>query len=290
MVFDGGDIGVESTGMEILLSDGEYYGRTFGTSLATPLIASMAAEIISAYPELNMESVKALLINNAIYNEASYLPHFKDNEVLLKKLIGFGKPDIASMLENSDDSITLIVEDYLRNKEFIAIPIFLPEYLTEAKNKLIFTVSLVYKVNPNYGNHLNYNSVHMSFNLMKNISVEELAYEASGKTYIKSDFSWSEDHFGIENLLLSNVQKKVYRLQPRDILNLNGELALALRCIAKPTSAMVDDEKQYPFSIVINIKEEVKNRTLFNLYTEMINQNELLAIADLEQDLEAVID
>lgn len=289
-VFEGGDLHVEESGMEVMTHEGEFYCRTAGTSLATPLIASMATEIISIYPELNMESVKALLINSSSYEKSKDLPLFENEDNLLKKLIGFGKPNRSELLEGKDNSISLIIEDYLQNEEIVSIPIFLPDYLLATRNKLIFTISLAYKFHPERGNHLNYIPVHMSFNLMKNLPVEELANGTADDTYIKNSFSWSEDHFGIENRLLSNVQKKEYRLQPKDIEQLNGELALAIRCLEKPFTSVYDRDIQHPFSVVINIKEEIRNETDFSLYNEMENINNLVAIGELDQELEADID
>ncbi len=44
----------------------DYYNRLSGTSLATPLAANIAAKVLFKYPILNMQSVKALLINSSI--------------------------------------------------------------------------------------------------------------------------------------------------------------------------------------------------------------------------------
>jgi len=103
--------------------------------------------------------------------------------------------------------------------------------------------------------------------------------------------SWSEDHFGKENCVFSNTQDKEYRLQPNDIKNLDGELALAIRCLSKDN---IDEElniflnkKSHPFSIVLTITEEIKNETGNNLYNEMLEINNLDIISNnlLEDDL-----
>ena len=66
-VFYGGDLFDSKAGLEILRSplvlEDKFYGRSCGTSLATPLITSFAAEILNEYPALRTQTVKALLIN-----------------------------------------------------------------------------------------------------------------------------------------------------------------------------------------------------------------------------------
>lgn len=81
LVFEGGDLFKYEAGMEVLRSplsqEEKYFGRTCGTSLATPLVTSYAAEILNNYPTLKTQTVKALLINAATYEKKSNLPHFK---------------------------------------------------------------------------------------------------------------------------------------------------------------------------------------------------------------------
>lgn len=48
---------IDGTGLKI--------EQNSGTSYATPLAANIAAKIVSKYPNLNMQSVKALMINSA---------------------------------------------------------------------------------------------------------------------------------------------------------------------------------------------------------------------------------
>lgn len=293
-VYDGGDLFKEDSGIEVLANEGDFYGRTSGTSLSAPILASMAAEIQNTYPNLHVQSIKALLINSASYYKPSQLPLFKDknNKRLLRKLIGFGVPKREHLIESDNNSVMLVVEDQIKLNEIISIPIYIPEYLKKSGNKLIFNISLAYKFFPDKGNHLGYLPLHMSFNLVKNISINDIATKKSIDTVAKKGFSWSEDHFGIDNIIFSNAQKQEYRLQPNDIKKLNGEIAIAVRCLSKKN---IDDnlktfleQREHPFSLVIRITEELKNNTSHNLYSEMLAINNLTAISSLsaEGDLE----
>ena len=289
LVFDGGDLFNLQSGMEVIASPADsYYRRTAGTSLSTPLITSIAAEIEGMYPDLNVQSIKALLINTANYFKPKELPLFQNNAKLLRKLIGFGEPDRNRALLSDNKSITMVVEDKIKPLEILSIPIFLPEYLKKADNKLIFEISIAYSSSPDKGNHLGYLPLHMSFNLMQNLTIKDIATKKGEETTAKGGFSWSEDHFGIENILFSNAQTKEYKLQPKDIISLNGQIAVAVRCLSKEN---IDeslkqriDNNEHAFSVVIHVREELKNDNNNNLYNEMIEINNLTVISDAETD------
>lgn len=289
LVFDGGDFLNEQSGIEVLASPADnYFTRTAGTSLSAPLITSIAAEIERLYPDLNVQSIKALLINSANYYKAKELPLFQNKEELLRKLTGFGVPDRNNALLSNNKSITMVIEDQIKPFEIISIPIFLPEYLKTAGNKLIFQISIAYSSYPDKGNHLNYLPLHMSFNLVKNLFINDIANKESPEIVAKKGFSWSEDHYGLENRLFSNAQNKQYKLQPNDLVSLNGQMAVAIRCLSKENIdenlKHVLENNQHAFSLVINIKEELKNINENNLYNEMLEINNLTLISEVETD------
>lgn len=289
LVFDGGDLLNAQSGIEIIASPADsYFRRTAGTSLSAPLITSMAAEIEGLYPDLDVQSIKALLINSANYYKPKELPLFQNKGELLRKLVGFGVPDRDQALLSDNKSITLVVEDQIKPLEIVSIPIFLPEYLKTAENKLIFKISIAYSSYPDKGNHLGYLPLHMSFNLMKNLPIKDIATKTASETVAKKGFSWSEDHFGKENILFSNAQSKEYKLQPSDIVSLNGQMAVAVRCLSKDN---IDENlkqylenKQHRFSLVVHITEELKNVTENNLYNEMLAINNLTVISEAQTD------
>jgi len=294
VVFDGGDLFNDNSGIEVLVDNGDFFRRTSGTSLSSPLIASMAAEILSLYPQLHTQSVKALLINSSGYYKPNKLPAFENKSDLLKKLIGFGIPNKERSLFSDNNVITMVIEDQIKPLEILSIPIILPEYLKTAGNKLVLNVSLAYSFLPDKGNHLGYLPLHISFNLLKNLPIKDIANKKSEETVAKKGFSWSEDHFGIENILFSNAQKKEYRLQPNDIQNLKGEVAIAIRCLVKDN---IDESlKNYlnqnnnPFSLVIEIREELKNETEYNLYNEIVAINDVNIIGELSSDADIELD
>jgi len=295
-VMEGGDLFNYESGIQILrspISETEkYYGRTCGTSLATPLLASYAAEILNLYPDIKAQSIKALLINASSYYEKTKLNHFKDHpSQLLKSLVGFGRPDKKDLLLTSDSCIQYLIEDSIKINEIIKIPIFLPKYLLTNQNKLDFDVALSFSFLPVKDNHLDYLPLHIAFNIVKDVEIKDVAKKQDSYG-IKNGFSWSEDHFGIDNKLFSNSQSKSYRFQPNDIINSDGSVALAVRCLAKNEYSEELSKTPHAFSIAIKITEIVsnQNRAGVDLYSEMMKINNYLAIeavndADLEASL-----
>ncbi|MDR6527212.1 S8 family peptidase [Chryseobacterium rhizosphaerae] len=290
-IMEGGDLFALNSGINILtspLADVErFYGKTSGTSLATPLLTSYASEILRQYPDIRAQTIKAILINSSSYYNANKFPHFNGKDDLLKSLIGFGKPSKHYIKNTDNNSIVYILEKEIQIEQIIKYPIFIPPYMLANGNKLKFDISLAYSFDPKEDNHLNYLPLHMSFCIVKNVPIQGVA----GKKIdygIKNSFSWSEDHFGIDNRIFSNAQKKSFTLQPHDIVNVDGSVALAIRCLAKTDFKTTLSEVNHPFSVAIRITELISNENepQQNLYAEMMRIN---AYLDIENDLDAGI-
>jgi subtilisin family serine protease len=288
-IYEGGDLFTDDAGMEVLAGPGNWFAKTAGTSLSTPLIASLAAQVIHQYPQFNMQSVKALLLNSASYNKHTDFPEFSSNEKLYKKLIGNGKPHKAKLFNSSNESIVLVIEDKIKAGEIITMPLNLPEYLKTSGNKLKIDISLCYKFKPVHKDHLNYNPLHISFNVVKNLPISTVSSGTAADYGIKNTFSWSEDHFGLDNLIFSNSQFKSYKLQPNDLNELNGSIGIAVRCLVKNNLNTIHTSIENEFSLVIRLTEIVKNAVSNSLYDEIREINNVVDIAlitdtDLELD------
>lgn len=288
-IMEGGDLFALNSGINILtspLADVErFYGKTSGTSLATPLLTSYASEILRQYPNIRAQTIKAILINSSSYYKANKFPHFNGQDDLLKSLIGFGKPSKHYIKETDNNSIVYILEKEIQTEQIIKYPIFIPPYMLANGNKLKFDISLTYSFNPKEDDHLNYLPLHMSFCIVKNVPMRGVAGKKADYG-IKDGFSWSEDHFGIDNRIFSNAQKKSFTLQPHDIINVDGSVALAIRCLPKTDFKTILSRVNHPFSVAIRITELISNENepQQNLYTEMMRIN---AYLDIENDLDA---
>ena len=178
----------------------EFYLRLSGSSLATPLAANLAAKIISKYPNLNMQSVKALLINSAestkvesvisdmidrcketasqnvqgcSFNHLSTGDKRKistklSSERLARCIEGHGVPDEDKCLNSTNKRVVFVIEDQIRIKHYHVKHIKLPEYLTQSSknNVLKITATLCFKFSPVKDDAIAYNPLHISFNIL----------------------------------------------------------------------------------------------------------------------------
>ena len=61
-------------GLKVLSSRfGNFFNKSIGTSYSTPFCANICAKLLKEYPDLKMETIKALLVNSA------HLPRFDDS-------------------------------------------------------------------------------------------------------------------------------------------------------------------------------------------------------------------
>ena len=95
------------------------FTTTYASSAATALAARMAAQIMSTYPELWPETVRALIVQSAEWTPAmrqAFLPHdpTKQHFRQLVQRCGFGIPDLERALWTVTNSLTLLVQGTLQ--------------------------------------------------------------------------------------------------------------------------------------------------------------------------------
>ena len=185
----------------------DFFNFDSGTSLATPLAANLAAKILNIYPDLNMQSVKALIINGAerslnasflnnhisnIKNRLSNEIYQKDFDELVKKektaisnkisaehlyrnIAGYGKPNLDKVLYSDDKHVSILLQGTISSDTHKAIPINIPPYLLagNGSKRLKLKATLCYKIFPVWGNQLGYNPVHISFNFAKSVALND---------------------------------------------------------------------------------------------------------------------
>lgn len=130
VVMEGGNVGKDSLSavivpsLDLLTTHYRPLERLFTTSNATSaasaLCARMAAQLMAAYPNLQPETIRALILHSAEWTEAMrqmYLPTdhtaTKTDYVHLIRHCGWGVPDLNRALWSAGNSLTLIVEDSL---------------------------------------------------------------------------------------------------------------------------------------------------------------------------------
>ena len=220
IVMPGGDLLSEESAMKVISTNalGLCYIKNSGTSYAAPLAANLAAKILRKYPDLNMQSVKALLINSADKVSSTYLNETilrlkqesagtsdidnldqnerrnltkKYNQALLNSFItGHGKPNITKCLSSTNKRVTLIIEDVVTFNSHKVMNLNLPLYINRhpGRTALKMTATMCYKFQPRQNDALSYNPLHISFfigNSMNHNDPEKNAKDYS--TLLKSE-------------------------------------------------------------------------------------------------------
>ncbi len=284
------------------------FEKELGTSFATPLVANLAAKIIGKYPELNLQSVKALIINSA--EEIDVQKQNPNIEIFHNRYIcGHGKPDESRCLFSNDNEVTLILEDSIRIDEIKTHEFKLPDYLLaeNLKDRSLLKVSgtLCYKIKPIRNNDLAYCPVNISFGIMKNLPLEAYRFEerngqrkrvatgilknSSKNIAGKKGKGWSQDAI-YKSKVLSNTQKIQFNLSKSNINEENRTFKVALfshfhKILTEIEKSSLPDT--YEFSLVLTIKENQKESDLTGrLYEDIQLENNLEIITTLDAELE----
>lgn len=313
VIYNGGDW--DNTGnpsvvglKHISARTGEYFSKNTGTSFSAPLLANLAAKISKNYPELRMQSIKALIVNSA---EPPALSTFFDAlpRSVTDHVLGYGIPNQTECLFSDDNSVTMILEDEISPDRIKSFDLNIPEYLLTKDNAstvLEIKITLCFSFEPILNNQMAYCPTHIGFGLFKNLPLHATrsvpdedgveVIESIGLTRnttehikIKSGQSWSEDYY-FKMKLLSNTQKLELVYNKDDIRNNENKFKLAINCLRhKLLSPGQRDHYNTSnrFSLVINIKERSHHGVLSgNLYNELEAINTLVAVADLEAEAE----
>ncbi|GEL12237.1 Subtilase family protein [Flavobacterium glycines] len=270
--------------------------KDVGTSFATPLIANLAVKIQKQYPELNPQTVKALIINSASLNK---VPFDKSVSKLRSRVAGHGYIDNFKSVFSNENSATLILEDVLSDDDLKVYPIHFPQYLTTMdlgkQNRILkITATLCFSFLPIKNNQLSYNPIHIAFSIFKNHEAEDIIksnIEVDSK--LKTTLTWSQNgRYKSKPIPYSNTQKLELIVNVSDLINEENAFKLAVHCLV--TDQIIGGlpagyPSDFPFSLVINIEETTKNKTGL-LYDEIQLINNLEVIGNLDTDTTVEID
>lgn len=179
VVFEGGNAGMDAysacvlASLSLLTTNSKPQERLFtttnATSAATMLAARMAAALMSDYPELWPETIRALIVHSAEWTEAmrqTFLPASgRPNKTDIGHLVrhcGFGVPDLERAAWSIENSLTMVCEDELhpfkregsntptlRDMNLHRLPWPLPELEALGETEVEMRVTLSYFIEPN---------------------------------------------------------------------------------------------------------------------------------------------
>jgi len=296
----GGDLGfynpsaidyIDNSAMAVLSARPELgYILETGTSLSAPLTANLAAKILNEYPNINAQTVKALIINGASLNNIQFP---KQISHLLNVTAGNGFVDVENSLFSNENKATLILEDMISDTDLKIYPVNFPKYLLEddlgrKKGLVKITATLCFSFEPLQNNQLSYNPIHMAFSFFKNHSADEInAKNDDFNSKLRSTLSWSQNGRNVSKPIpFSNSQKINFTIDLNHLISENQVLKLAIHC--KVSTQIIGGlpasyPKQFPFSMAITIEENTKKKS-GKLYDELLAINNLEVLGDIELD------
>lgn len=209
IVMPGGDCCAEKNGLIVFGSERyNYVEHVTGTSFSTPLASNLAAQIRHLYPSIQMQQLKALIINSTqnsslksnikfkeiVRRRKNILelePHFNlrlnniNAEHLQKMIEGYGLPQTNECLYSEKGKVTYVASGNIRHNTFNVHHFKLPPSLKELNIRgkilqitgtLCFSVPAIVTSNP-----LLYNPYHVSFRIMNAQENEEKTLDAIKK-------------------------------------------------------------------------------------------------------------
>ncbi len=275
--------------LQVLSSNPAFsFYRQIGTSFSAPLASNLALKIQKTYPNLNTQSIKAIILNSCSLNWLE-----NGSKQLVAKSIGFGIPDRAKALYSTNNSVTFILERAIKHKEFLVIPIQLPEYIyTQSKDKGLIkvTASLCFSFLPNKDNHIAYCPLFMAFSVFRNGTPQQIMNGYAKNFKLRKSFS-QDGYAKSKPGLYSNVQQLQFTISKTDIIKENGLLKLAIHCFLSPQiKAGIQEMRERintenAFSIALRIEEiQPPNKLTGRLYDNIIAVNTIESIATLDID------
>lgn len=277
----------DDTAMHILSANPAHgFIKECGTSYAAPLSANIAAKIRKKYPDLKMQTIKALIVNGASMDN---IKTSKEFDKIIHRIAGNGFVSAERSLFSSEGSPTLILEDKIENDKMKIYPVRFPQYLIEealgrSSGILKCSATLCFSFKPIQHNQLSYNPIHMAFGFFRDHSGEQInAPKAECNSLIKSTLKWSQSgRHKSKPVPYSNCQRMDFLVDVRNLTEEKCTLKLAVQ--SRLTAQLLQSDLAhyptvYPFSLVINIEENFKLQT-GRLYDELMLINELEVIAD----------
>lgn len=282
-----------NAGLKVISSNsnnGIFFKKEAGTSFATPFVANLAAKLVKIYPQLNMQTVKALIINscNAPKLDTLHFPGF--TSLNFKSLIGHGIPDETKCLASNDNEVTFILEDSITMGEIKIYPLRIPDYLnkhTISQGLLEFNATLTFRFDPIKDNQLLYCPYHLAFMILRNRQLVNINNQNLTDIKLSSNSSWSQDAYN-KKLVLANTQKIRLTVSREKIITENNVFKIAINSHFHKYMNNRPSQNLINFSLIIRIGEKVNPKKLSNrLYDEirLVNNLEVIGETDLEAEL-----
>ncbi len=162
-------------GLDVVSTNWELQNRLFaaasGTSFSTPRVAHLAALIFKKYPEISANMVRALIANSAAIPSIAQdrFGNFED----IRRLYGYGLPDMTKALFSTDNRVLLLADDEIANDGIHIYEIPIPDLFRSTRGERVITICLAYDP-PVRHTRKDYVGVSLEFRLLRGCATDEV--------------------------------------------------------------------------------------------------------------------
>lgn len=201
----------------------------YATSAASALASKMCAHIMTAYPELRPETIRALMVHSALWTPAM-LKQFdceqaqtKGDYINLVRICGFGVPNVMRALSSFNNDFTMIIEDTIqpykheknrknRDMKFYDLPFPRAELESLGNANVEMRVTLSYFIEPNPSSRgrseYSYKSHGLRFDVKSPTETDEHFMGRINKNLQEEELEYSSDDNGNRWVLGKNSRTK----------------------------------------------------------------------------------
>lgn len=147
-----------------------------GTSYAAPLVARVAAAVVSEHPEASPNLVRSLVLQSrkaSRFVDALESGTEGERRDLALDLVGYGSPDLADAIASSDHRAVLVAQDAIPMEGVHIFEVPIPQSFFESGGTRGITVALAYDP-PTRARRLDYLASRMEFLLFRGVHLELL--------------------------------------------------------------------------------------------------------------------
>jgi hypothetical protein len=162
-------------GLDIVSTNWQYQNKLFaamsGTSFSAPRVAHLAALILQKYPDISANLVRTLIANSASIPSIAFARF--TNEEDIRRLYGYGLPDLNKALYSTDNRVLLMADDEIANDGIHVYEIPIPDVFKSTRGERVITICLAYDP-PVRHTRKDYTGVNLEFRLLRGRTTDQI--------------------------------------------------------------------------------------------------------------------
>lgn len=194
LAIDGGNLAFDRStqairhdlGASVISTSGRYPDRLFeadvGTSLSSAGVAHLVGRLVSEYPELSANALRALVLQGADPGSSARVmsAHYPENEVEARtlELVGYGVPEWEHVGLSQDSRVVMYAQDSLRPDDFHVYRVPMTQSFMDESGGHELTVALAFDP-PVRHRRFDYLAFRMEFVVVRGVDLAQV-YEMAG--------------------------------------------------------------------------------------------------------------